>query len=89
VAAKLKEMLSVCKRAAQKFDMQRFDLRKLDDAEVKEQYQVRIRNRFAALEDFDDNMTMNRAWENIQPKRALVITSYSSINHGLIMNVQN
>jgi hypothetical protein len=37
VAAKLRERLSVIKRVAQKFDMQRSDLRKLNDAEVKEQ----------------------------------------------------
>jgi hypothetical protein len=36
--------------------MQRFDLRKLNDAEVKEQYQVKITNRFAALENCDDNV---------------------------------
>jgi hypothetical protein len=35
VAAKLRERLSVIKRVAQKSDMQRFDLRKLNDAEVK------------------------------------------------------
>jgi hypothetical protein len=46
--------------------MQRFDLRKLNDAEVKEQYQVKITNRFAALENFDDNMNMNTGWENIR-----------------------
>jgi hypothetical protein len=76
VAAKLRERLSVSKRVAQKFDMQRFDLRKLNDAEVKEQYHVKITNRFAALENFVDNVDMNRASENIreninlQPKRA-------------------
>jgi hypothetical protein len=37
VAAELRERLSVIKRVARKFDMQRFDLRKLNDAEVKEQ----------------------------------------------------
>jgi hypothetical protein len=52
VAAKLRERLSVIKRVARKFDMQRFDLRKLNDAEVKEQYQVKITNRFPALENF-------------------------------------
>jgi hypothetical protein len=66
VAAKLRERLSVSKRVAQKLDMQRFNLRKLNDAEVKEQYQVKFTNRFAALENFDDNMDMNRAWENIR-----------------------
>jgi hypothetical protein len=56
--------------------MQRFDLRELNDAEVKEQYRVKITNKFAALENFDDNVDMNRAWENIreniklQPNRA-------------------
>jgi hypothetical protein len=46
--------------------MQRFDLRKLNDAEIKEQYQVKITNRFAALENFDENVDMNRAWKNIR-----------------------
>jgi hypothetical protein len=49
VAAKLRQRLSVIKRVAQKFDLRRFDLRKLNDAEVKEQYQVKITNRFAPL----------------------------------------
>jgi hypothetical protein len=42
MAAKLRERLSVIKQVAQKFDMHRFDLRKLNDVEVKEQYQVVI-----------------------------------------------
>jgi hypothetical protein len=42
VAAKLRERLLVIKRVAQTFDMQRFDLRKLNDAEVKEQYQSKL-----------------------------------------------
>jgi hypothetical protein len=42
VAAKLREGLSVSKRAAQTFDMQRFDLKKPKDVEVKEKYQVKI-----------------------------------------------
>jgi hypothetical protein len=46
--------------------MQRFDLRKLNDAEVKEQHQVKITNRFAALENRDDNVDRNTAWENIR-----------------------
>jgi hypothetical protein len=66
VAAKRRERLSVSKRVSEKMDMQRFDLRKLNDAEVKEQYQVKITNRFAALENFDENVDMNRAWENIR-----------------------
>jgi hypothetical protein len=46
---KLRDRLSVSKRAEQKFEMKIFNLRKLNDAEVKEEYQVQISNRFAAL----------------------------------------
>jgi hypothetical protein len=61
VAAKFRERLSVIKRVAQNSDMQKFDLRKLNDAELKEQYQVKITNRFAALGNCDDNVDMNTA----------------------------
>jgi hypothetical protein len=79
VAEKLRERLSVSKRVAQKFDMQRFDLRKINDAEVKEQYQVKIINRFAALKNFDDNVDMNRAWENI--RKNIKISAEQSLGH--------
>jgi hypothetical protein len=38
VVAKLRERISVSKRARQNSDLQRFDLKKLDDVEVKEKY---------------------------------------------------
>jgi hypothetical protein len=79
VVAKLRERLSVSKRGAQKFDMQRFDLRKLNDAEFKEQYQVKITNRFAALENFGENVDMNRAWENIREN--IKISTNESLGH--------
>jgi hypothetical protein len=85
VAANLRERLSVSKRVAEKFDMQRFDLRKLCDADVKKQYQVKITNRFAALENFDDNVDMNRASENNREN----IKISAKENNGLMMNVQN
>jgi hypothetical protein len=50
VMAKLGEKISVSKRARQKFDLERFDLRKLNGVEVKEEYQVDISKRFEALE---------------------------------------
>jgi hypothetical protein len=68
VAEKLTERLSVSKRVAEKLDMQMFDFRELNAAEVKLQYQIKITNRFAALENFDDNVDMNTAWENIKRK---------------------
>jgi hypothetical protein len=36
--AKLRERISVSKQARQKFDLERFDLKKLDDIEVKEKH---------------------------------------------------
>jgi hypothetical protein len=38
----------------------------LNDAEAKEQYQVTISSRFAALENLDDNVDVNRTWKNIR-----------------------
>jgi hypothetical protein len=49
VVAKLRERISASKRARQKFDLERFDLKKLIDIEVKGKCQVEISNRFAAL----------------------------------------
>jgi hypothetical protein len=63
--AELRERISVSKRARQKFDLERFDLKKLDDVEVKEKCQVEISNRFAALESLDKSFDINNARESI------------------------
>jgi hypothetical protein len=42
--AKLRERTSVGRQARQKFDLERFDLKKLSNVEVKEKYQVEISN---------------------------------------------
>jgi hypothetical protein len=39
----------------------KFNLREVNDVEVKEKYQVKITNRFAALENLDDDMDISRA----------------------------
>jgi hypothetical protein len=49
-----------------KMDVERFNLKQLNEQEVKEQYQVTIKNKFAALENLDDNGGINRAWETIR-----------------------
>ena len=51
VVAKVRERLAVRKQRAQKSDGVRFNLRKLNDLEVRKQYQIEITNRFAALEN--------------------------------------
>jgi hypothetical protein len=66
VGAKLRERISVSKRARQKFDLERFDLKRLDDVEVKEMYRVEISNRCAALESLDKCFDINNGWESIR-----------------------
>jgi len=48
--AKVRERLAVIKQPAQKLDVERFNLRKLNEFEVRKQYQSKISNRFEALE---------------------------------------
>jgi hypothetical protein len=65
-AARRRERLPVSKRATQTFDMQKSDHRKPNDGEVKEQFQVKISNKFAALENLDYNVDINTAWEKFR-----------------------
>jgi hypothetical protein len=46
--------------------VERFNLKKLNGAEGKEQYRVEVSNRFAAFEDLDAEMEINSAWETIR-----------------------
>jgi hypothetical protein len=64
--AKLRERISVSKQARQKYDLERFDLRKLDDIEVKGKYQVEISYTYVALENLDKSLSINSAWESIR-----------------------
>jgi hypothetical protein len=47
-------------------DMERLNLKRLNEGEVKEQYRVTIKNRFLALENLEDNRDINRAWDTIR-----------------------
>ena len=68
-------------------------MRKINELEVKEKYQIEIKNRFAALENLDVDEDVNRAWENIKEniktsaKDSHGCMNGSSINHGLIQSV--
>jgi len=66
VVAKVRERLAVSKQAAQKFNGERFNLRKLNVLEVRKGYKIEITNRFAALGNLSDDKNINRAWENIK-----------------------
>jgi hypothetical protein len=63
---KVRERLTVSKQAAQKFDGERFNLRKLNELKVKKKYHIEITNRFAASENLNVDEDVSRAWENIK-----------------------
>ncbi|PNF33766.1 hypothetical protein B7P43_G10210 [Cryptotermes secundus] len=66
VVAKVKERLAVSKQTVHSVYMTRFNLKKLNELEGKEQYRVEISNRFAALENLDTEVDVNTAWETIR-----------------------
>jgi len=66
VVAEISERLAVNKQAARKFDVERFNLGKLSELEARKQYQIKISNRFAALQNSNDSKDINRAWENVE-----------------------
>jgi hypothetical protein len=66
VVARVRGRLAVSEQAAQKFDTERFNLRKLNKPEVRKQYQINISNDFAGLENLIHDEDINRAWENIK-----------------------
>ena len=66
LVANIRENLVVSKQTSQRFGGERFNLRKLNELEVRKQYQVLFTDRFAALENLSDEEDLNRAWENIK-----------------------
>jgi len=42
--------------------VERFDLMKLNELEVRKQWQIEITNRFAASENLNEGEDLNRAW---------------------------
>jgi hypothetical protein len=57
----VRERLAVSKQTAQKFDGERFNLRKLNEPEIKKKYQFEITNRVAGLENLNGEKDVNRA----------------------------
>jgi hypothetical protein len=66
VVAKVRGRLVVSKQTAQRCYMERFNLKKLNEVEGKEEYRVGISNRFTSLENLGYNVNINRAWETIR-----------------------
>ena len=68
LVAKLRERLSIAKRVDPTIDINRFNVGKLKDEEIKLQYQVQISNRFDTLITSNENadkIDINDMWGNI------------------------
>jgi hypothetical protein len=59
VVGEVRGSLAVSKQAAQKFDVQRFYLRKPNELEVRKQYQIEKSKWFAVLENLQDSEDIN------------------------------
>jgi hypothetical protein len=71
-----------------KMDMERFNLKQLNEEKVKEQYQITVKNKFAAMGDLDDNRDIIRACDiKILAKESIGLWNQNHINHGLMRNV--
>jgi hypothetical protein len=66
VVAKVRERLAVNKKRLYRFDMERFNLKKLHEVGGTEQFCVEVSNKFAALENLDAEVEINSAWETIR-----------------------
>jgi hypothetical protein len=66
VVVKVRERLEVNKQRSHKFHMERFNLKKLNEVEGKEQFCVEVSNWFAALEGMNAELEVNSAWEMIR-----------------------
>jgi hypothetical protein len=60
--AEVRERLAANKQRPHRFRMERFNLKKLNEVESKDQYRAEVSNRFAALKDLDVQVDINSAW---------------------------
>ena len=58
--------MAVSKQTAQKFEGERFNLKKLNELEFRKQYKIEISNSFEALENLSESEEVSRTWENIK-----------------------
>jgi len=66
MVAEGRERLAVSKRAAQKLDVERYNIRKPNELEIRKQDQIKISNRCTALENSNNSEDINRACENTE-----------------------
>ena len=59
--AEVREGLVVSKQETQKFDVERFNLRKISEMEFRKPYEIKISKRTAVLENLSDSDDIYRA----------------------------
>ena len=79
VVAQVMERLAASKQVAQKFEGVSFNIRMLNELEVTKQYQIKISNRFAGLENLSYSEDINRGWDNIKENINTSATGSSSV----------
>jgi hypothetical protein len=94
VVAKVRERPAVSKQDVQMVDVERFNLRKLNELEVGKRYHIMISNRFATMENSNNSEHINWVWENIKEKVKTSATESLGVYklkkhtyHGLMKNV--
>ena len=53
MVAKVGERLALSKEAVQKFELERFNIRKPNELEVRKQYEIKISDRFETYENLN------------------------------------
>jgi hypothetical protein len=77
--AKFRGNLAVSKQRSERFHMERYNLKKLNEVEVEEQYRVEASVRFAALKANAPYVDINSAWETIGEN--IVISAKESLGY--------
>jgi len=54
VVAKVRKRFAASKQAAQNFDVEMFNLRKINELQFSKQYRIKISKRFSSLENLND-----------------------------------
>jgi hypothetical protein len=66
MVAKVRKRLTVSKQTTHSVHMYKYNLKKLNEVDSKEQYRVEISNRFAAIENVKSELYINGAWKTIR-----------------------
>ena len=66
MTAEVREGWIVSKKAVEKLDVERFNLKKLNELEVSKQYQIKISKRFAASQNLNYSKDIKQGLEHIK-----------------------